>query len=272
MSFTILGGSGFIGSRLAMELRASGEEVFAPGRDDGAYLSRELGHVIYCVGVTSDFHSRPLDTVDAHVAALMPLLRCGRFESLLYLSSTRVYRGCADGREDAILSLRVEASDDLYNTSKLMGEAICLASGRPSMRVVRLSNVYGEGMSRKTFLASILRDAVETGLMHLNTTPDSRKDYLSLDDLTPLLPRIAAAGRHRIYNVASGSNVTNGELAQRISHLTGCRIGIAANARSSVFPQISIDRAQREFGFAPARLEEHLPALVEFMRREMVAA
>jgi nucleoside-diphosphate-sugar epimerase len=272
MSFTILGGSGFIGSHLAARLRAAGEEVFTPERDDDAYLGRELGHAVYCIGVTSDFRSRPLDTVDAHVTTLMPLLRRGRFESLLYLSSTRVYRGSADGRENTTLSLRTEVSDDLYNVSKLMGEAACLASGRPAARVVRVSNVYGGGMSPKSFLAAVLSDAVGMARIQFETTLDSCKDYLSLDDLLALLPRIATTGRHRLYNVASGINVTNRELSALISRLTKCRVSVAADPYSSVFPKISIDRVQREFAFAPVRLEHRLPPLVEALRRGMVAA
>ena len=272
MSFTILGGSGFVGSHLAARLRAAGEEVFTPERDDDAYLGRELGHVVYCIGVTSDFRSRPLDTVDAHVTTLMPLLRRGRFESLLYLSSTRVYRRGADGRETATLSLRADVSDDLYNVSKLMGEAVCLASGRPAARVARVSNVYGDGMSPKSFLGAVLSDAVGMARIQFETTLDSCKDYLSLDDLLGLLPRIAATGRHRLYNVASGINVTNGELSALISRLTKCRASVAADACLSVFPQIPIDRVQREFGFAPARLEHRLPPLIEALRRGTVAA
>jgi nucleoside-diphosphate-sugar epimerase len=270
--FTIIGASGYIGSRLGRSLRAQGEEVAEIVRGDDGFLARELGNVIYCAGVTSDFLSRPLDTVEAHVAALLPLLREGRFASLLYLSSTRVYRGGASGREDALLSARPSRADDLYNLSKLMGEAACLASGRAGARVVRLSNVYGPGMARINFLADITAAALERGEVRLRTTLDSAKDYLSLEDALAILPRIAASGRERLYNLASGENVSNGAIAAALERETGCRVEVAADAARIAFPPIDIERVRREFGFAPARLTDRFPAFVAALREEYAPA
>src|SRR3954470_22708673 len=88
---TILGGSGFIGSALVERLAKIGLSCQAPDRGQ-KLTGKKLGDVIYCVGLTADFRSRPLETVDAHVCHLLHVLRDGDFESLVYLSSTRVYR------------------------------------------------------------------------------------------------------------------------------------------------------------------------------------
>jgi nucleoside-diphosphate-sugar epimerase len=265
--FTIVGASGFIGSSLAASLRATGTEVSTPGRGKTDFLDRELGHVIYCAGVTSDFLSRPLDTVDAHVTALMPLLRNGRFRSLLYLSSTRLYLGAASSNEDAPISIRSDVPNDLYAISKLMGEAACLTSGRHGVRVVRLSNVYGPGMPRINFLADIASEAVECGSVVLRTTLDSAKDYVALEDVLEVLPRIATCGRHRIYNLASGRNVTNGEILDELIRLTGCCVSVASNAAHIVFPPIDVRRIGDEFGTAPTTLKSGLPRLIEDLRQ-----
>src|SRR5688500_5975918 len=87
---TVLGASGFIGSRLVSQLAATGAEYQAVGRNE-ALPAGPLGHVIYCIGLTADFRSRPLNTVEAHVCKLLEVLRKCDFESLLYLSSTRLY-------------------------------------------------------------------------------------------------------------------------------------------------------------------------------------
>lgn len=266
--FTIFGGSGFIGSHLAASLRARGSEIRTPTRGGEAHLESGLGHVIYCAGVTSDFLSRPLDTMDAHVSGLMPLLRRGRFESLLYLSSTRLYLGAISGAEDAPLIARPELANDLYNLSKMAGEAICLSSGRSGVRVARLSNVYGAGMSRLNFLASVTADAVERGQVALRTTLDSAKDYVALEDVIGVLPRIATAGRQRVYNVASGTNVSNGEIMAALARATGCRFSVAADAARIVFPPIDTARLRGEFDFAPASLAERLPGFAATVRRE----
>ncbi|HLI10684.1 MAG TPA: NAD(P)-dependent oxidoreductase [Alphaproteobacteria bacterium] len=270
--FTILGASGFIGSRLASALRAAGAEVATPARGDDLTAARDLGHVIDCVGVTSDFRTRPLDAVEAHVARLLPLLRDGRFRSLLYLSSTRVYRGQGPARESDVLEVSPERADDLYNLTKLAGEAACLAAGRETVRVVRLSNVYGAGMARDNFLAAVIGEAVGRGHIVLQTASHSTKDYVCIDDVVALLPRIAMSGRHRIYNLAAGRNVSHGEIAAMLAKLTSCRVMIAEDAPRIAYPAISIERIASEFGFVAATLEDRLPELVRSFHERTVAA
>ena len=68
--FTVIGASGFLGSRLVTALTASGHEVYAPTRDDPALFTRPLVRVFYCAGLTGDFIARPFDTVEAHVSLL----------------------------------------------------------------------------------------------------------------------------------------------------------------------------------------------------------
>src|SRR5688572_26915815 len=87
---TVLGASGFIGSRLVSHRAATGAGFQAVVRME-ALSTRPLVPVIYCIGLTADFRSRPLNTVEAHVCKLLEVLRKCEFESLLYLSSTRLY-------------------------------------------------------------------------------------------------------------------------------------------------------------------------------------
>ena len=63
--FTVLGARGLIGSRLAASLARDGHEVCTPLRDDDL-TSRSLGHVIYAIGLTSDFRTRTFDTITAN--------------------------------------------------------------------------------------------------------------------------------------------------------------------------------------------------------------
>ncbi len=266
MRYTVLGASGFIGSHLAAHLARLGHDCLTPGRGDPALYTEPLGHVVYAVGVTADFRSRPFDTVRAHVCLLAEVLERARFDSLLYLSSTRVYGRAASTAEDAVLGADPANADELYNLSKMTGESLCLASGRPEVRVARLSNVYGAADRSDNFLPSILRDAVGQGRVALRTTLDSAKDYVSIEDVVAVLPRIAAEGRHRLYNVAAGANVSNGALAQGLSRLCGCAVEVAPDARRVVFPPIDTRRLCGEFAFSPRRLPEDLAALVRHYR------
>lgn len=262
MKFTILGASGFIGSHLAEHLRGIGAECFTPSRDDPSVYENKLGHVVYCIGLTANFRERPYDTVRAHICQLLNFLERTEFESFLYLSSTRVYRKAASGQEDAEIGVNPSDPGDLYNLSKLMGESACFASRCPNVRVVRLSNVFGSDVSSTNFLSSIIKDAVDKNRIVLEDALESEKDYISITDVVRLLPHVAFSGQHRLYNVASGMNVSNHMLLENIQRLTGCGIEIANNVPTASFPKLSIARIQNEFEFSPSMLIHALDELI----------
>lgn len=269
--FTVLGATGFIGRHLLDHLDSQGEEVFAPDRDDPDILNSDLGHVVYAIGLTADFRSRPFDTMDAHVCRLMEILQSATFESLVYLSSTRVYGGCESGSEEAKLRVDPTAPGDLYNLSKLAGEALCFAHPSPAVRVARLSNVFAASQrafaKTEDFLPAVIRAAVDAGHVRLETAPDSTKDYVWIGDVVRALHRIATAGTHRLYNVASGRNISNGDIVGGLQKITGCDIDVAPGAPRTVFPTIDVARIGSAFTppdrpWAPAGLIEHLEDLV----------
>lgn len=253
--FTVLGAAGFVGQALATWLRDRGHVVHTPERQlsPSALASSLCGHVVYCIGLTADFRTRPWDTVDAHVGVLRRLLAEGDFTSLTYLSSTRVYLGSKTGRVDVPLTVQPEAPDQLYNLSKLMGESLCHCANRPErpVRVVRLSNVVGDDLESDNFISALLRDALGSGIIHLNSSLDSAKDYISLADVTMMLERIAAFGKDRCYNLASGQQTQNSDIVQVITRLTGALVSVDEHAPQLNFPAIDISRLREEFGFQP---------------------
>jgi nucleoside-diphosphate-sugar epimerase len=260
--FTVLGGTGVIGRRLVASLRAQGYEVYAPSREaltrmlSGTSLGSahpSLGHVIYAIGMTADFRQYPFETVQAHVSLLSQVLTQSPFESLLYLSSTRVYLGTSawQGGEDIRLSVRPQDPSDLYNLSKLMGESLCHACARPTVRVARLSNVVGgEDADSSNFIPSLQREA-RAGRIVLQTALSSAKDYIHIDDVVALLPRIAMEGRHTLYNLASGLQISHGEWAQHLVEQTGCAVEVLPDAPATRFVPIDVTRIRSEFGFEP---------------------
>jgi nucleoside-diphosphate-sugar epimerase len=261
MSFTVLGAGGFIGSRLVAALERDGVPVRAPARGEELAESRH-GHIVYCIGLTADFRQRPFDTARAHVGLLADVLERSRFESFTYLSSTRVYLGANSGSEDAELRVDPQRPDDLYNLTKLAGEALCLTTDLWNVRVARLSNVYGMNMSSPSFLTQLIEGASRQGELDIDDHPDSEKDYVHADDVVLLLRKIATSGRERLYNVASGANVSNHRIVELLERETSWHINLNRRATPRSFPQIDVSRVREEFGFQARPLLDGLESLV----------
>ena len=276
--FTIFGGNGFIGRRLAAAMRRAGQPVSIPARDSRVRDLGSLGHVIYSIGLTADFRERPFDTMDAHVGVLTDILRQGSFDSFLYLSSTRIYDGAGSGNEDAMPMVDPWSPSDLYNLSKLCGESLCLTHPNKRVRVARLSNVYGADMFGKigapqNFLGAVILEAIRSGHVRLNTAPASAKDYIHINDAVRALAMIAIDGDERLYNVAAGKSVTHEQLLDSIAEITGCTWDAEPDAPVVGFPHISTQKLSNAFHQAgiswhPADLISKLPDLVRAVDRK----
>ena len=268
-SFTILGAGGFIGAALVTWLESQGRTVHAITRGSLQALlaaRRPAGHVIDCIGLTGDFRVRPLDTAEAHVGLVARCLANLQFSSFLLLSSTRVYARADTAQEDVAISLLSADPSDVFNLTKLAGEALCLACPRPEIRVARLSNVYGASMSAGTFLGQVLREGEATGGVVFHQSAASAKDYVNIAALVRLLPDIAVKGRSRLYNVASGRNTSHGIIAERLQQIAGWRTSFASGAPTVLFPQINTSRLAAEFGPVSGDLPADLRTLLPFTR------
>jgi nucleoside-diphosphate-sugar epimerase len=262
---TVVGAAGYIGGALTARLAQTGVAHKAIGRDTAALFGQPLGTVIYCAGVTTDFARRPHDTVEAHAAQLCDIFQNSDFDRFIYLSSTRVYMGGGGTGEDADISVQPGNPDHLYNLSKLLGENLCRYCPRPAV-VVRLSNVYGFDGSATNFLPIIIRQALTKGEIVFETALESAKDYISLPSAMDLLIAIAERGKSPTYNLASGRNVSHGEIAKAIARVTGCAIRVQDGAQTVIFPAIDVARLRAEFGEPGASLLDDIPQLVAAYR------
>lgn len=260
--FTVIGAGGFIGARLAARLRAEGHEVLAPDRHATDYLSQDLGRVFYCAGLTGDFMVRPFDTVEAHVALLARLLREGRFERLVYLSSTRVYDSQADGvgREDAVLALDPHQPRNVYDLSKALGENLCLAWSGGRAAVARLSNVLALDEEASGFLPDLMRRARREREIVLASSPAGARDYVLVDDALEGLIRLEARGGARIVNVAAGRNISNQDLVDLFAR-HGWRLVLTGQDAPPAPPVCDVTRL-RGLGVEPQDMRTVLETLL----------
>ncbi|WP_138514086.1 NAD-dependent epimerase/dehydratase family protein [Rhodoferax bucti] len=278
--FTVVGAAGFVGQRLCATLRARGAQVWAPARHETwpwqLPPGHVLGHVMYCAGLTADYLARPFDTVQAHVSHLAQVLQYGlaqgRLQSLVYLSSTRLYDGLGDlgdegeACEDAVLPMDPANPRHLYDLSKGLGESLCHVAGQGRARVARLACVYEGPQDADGFLSTLLKQVLQARAsgarqIAVQSSPHFTRDYVHLDDVVDALIRIAVQGRAPVYNVAYGVNVSNAELFDYLKQRWGCAVQPLLDTRPAPTPRISTERMCTELQWQPRGLLAALDSL-----------
>lgn len=257
-TYTVLGASGFVGSRILQMLKSEGKECYAPAKGDAEIFERDLGRVFYCIGLTADYAQRPFDTVEAHVGYLARILEKAKFDRLVYLSSTRLYDSLqvGGGMEDANLVFNPVNPRHIYDLSKALGESLCMTASGGRACVARLSCVFDDTPGSPGFLSELInRLRIERSFV-LASSSGYARDYISLNDVVLMLRIILDSGQHEIFNVASGENVTNQEIVDELNS-NGCQISLRdqSNRQSSVV--CSIERV-REMGVIPVLVRDYL--------------
>ncbi|WP_417762090.1 NAD-dependent epimerase/dehydratase family protein [Shewanella sp.] len=269
--FTVIGGRGFIGTEIVTQLESALHSVWVPERDDSSVYSRNLGTVLYCAG-NGDCKNAPYSVLESNVTYLSRILKDCSFDRLVYISSTRVYMNNLSSSEDGDISIFLGDNRRLFNITKLLGEEICLLSGRP-VTIVRPSNVYGLALSSPLFLPSITRNAINSGKVDMFIAPDYSKDYISVQDVAYAVIKLSQSGNSvgEIYNVASGMNVKASEIANLLVRYTGCEV-IWHSTEVSIerFPVTDIGKLQLAINdFKPRNVLEDLESMIVDFRKSM---
>ena len=173
-----------------------------------------------------------------------------------------------EGIENIPIIVQPENKDYLYNLSKLLGESLCHevnCKTRP-IRVVRLSNVIGNDINSDNFVYAILKEALTEGKITINSSLDTAKDYISINDVVELLEKIAINGRQKTYNIASGKQIKHSKIIQKIKEKTGAEYKIESNKNYIKFPKININRIKEEFKYRPS---DPLKLLEEIIIKEL---
>lgn len=266
--YTVIGSNGFIGSHVVKYLSNAGNSVNCIDRNTIEQIE-DLGHAIYCIGVTADFRKKPFETVDAHICVLSKILQQAHFESFTYLSSTRIYRHCQSTKEDSELTIIPHELESLYDISKVMGENLCINSGKKNVKIVRLSNVVGVDRSAGNFLSEVILKGIREGAVEFNGSPESSKDYVDINDVCRVLKLVATEGKYLCYNLASGLSLRNIEIATILEKNIGCKIVFKEESIAQIFKEISTERIKSEFGFFAKPLESVVEECVKRYLKEM---
>jgi len=269
MLATIFGHKGFIGSNLHFYLASQNWDCYLPERNARwEPIKNNLGHIFYCAGTTNDFFKKINDTIDAHIVLLLNVIQKSSFESLTYVSSTRLYDQSPQKNidlEEINYKIKYFENNAIFDLSKLLGESICFQIGNPTVRVVRVSNVYSDRQPLDGFIGKLFSfvNQEEFNVLRIKGSPKDYRDYLHIDDLIPTMVKIALSGESRLYNVASGTNTLNLEIATLIEERYQKKVDFFEKEKTNYFADIiDISNTVKEFDFRP---RSFLPTFEKFI-------
>jgi len=251
MNYTVIGGHGFIGSKIVETLEQAGSAVWVPKKEDPTLFTKELGTVIYCAG-HGDCNNGFLKVLESNTVLLATIVEKSTFAKLVYISSTRLYMGQSESNESSDLTVLAEDSRRLFNLTKLVSEEILLKSKR-NIAIIRPSNVYGLALNSPLFLPSIVRNAINNGKVDMYVSPEYAKDYVSVDDVAEVTIKIAndVSTSGQIFNVAAGFNTSAREISEILENQTNCKICWHKNEQDETFPVTNISAIKKYFDFEP---------------------
>jgi nucleoside-diphosphate-sugar epimerase len=284
----VVGGCGFIGSRLGIAMSAAGNDVtvldVAPPPPDLAASCRvetcdvtvpgslrgalEDADAVYLAAalLAKQCGERPGRAWAVNVAGtshvLSEIVAAGRRPHVVFLSTGTVYASPAARYpvpEDAQTTAR-----DLYTASKLAAEQIvasAAAAGSFPATLLRLFTVYGPGPAsgrRGHFVAGWLERAAADLPLRISGDGTQTIDLTHVDDVVAAC-RVATSlpgvdGACRVFNVGSGTETRVRDVArwmrEVVPSLTVVRVPPRWSAPARQFGDIR--RASAELGYSPA--------------------
>lgn len=241
MRILIAGGSGYLGSHLAVHLSSKGHEVILGLRNSKksphwlpgvrveelvwgdikslAKSCKDVDIVIQAAGMNAEDSMRdPVGALEFNARATSRLLESAQVQGVqrfIYLSTAHVYGSPLVGNlneESATLNQHP------YATSHLAGEAFirsaCESGGTKGI-VLRLSNVYGAPIDVQTncwmlLVNDICRQIIERGSITLNSDGSQVRDFIPMEIFTKIAEEILTADikKFEIFNVGSEASMT----------------------------------------------------------------
>ncbi|MBN1661570.1 MAG: NAD(P)-dependent oxidoreductase [Anaerolineae bacterium] len=298
MTTLILGGTGFIGARVAHRLVEGGERVVsldvvpdaasvASLRDKVTLLHGDVGRIEDVLSaVKSHRVTRIVDMAyilnsesdqEAHTAVRVNVLgvsnafeaaRLLDVERVVYASSISVYGDQSLYGERPVAEQDMPAPASLYGVTKLLNEheaALYRQSFGMSLIGVRIGVVFGHGRLRGQGLwaAQFASEPAVGKPAALPFTGNTRASLIHVDDVAELFARILAATSplHAIYN-AGGDNVSLDELVDQVRRIIPDAEYIWGTGRLSLPYWVDSSRAEAEFDWRrrplPERIAEHI--------------
>ncbi len=294
----VTGGAGFVGRSVVRALRRERARVTVvdlqpfpdgdvtsvvgeltdPATRDAA-VGEGLDGIVHLAAVTSVLRSMedPAGVYEANVAATAGLLELARARGVgrfLLASTNAVVGDVGDATIHEDIPLRPLTP---YGATKAACEMLLSGyAGAYGMSTcaLRLTNVYGQGMTHKdSFVARLMRAARTGGAVEIYGDGTQRRDFVHVDDV---VQGLLLAWRRRCTGsliIGSGRSVTVLDLLDQARRVTGRRLpAVHVAPKPGEMPAVVVDIGRaRSLGYQPAVALERglLSAWADFAGAEL---
>jgi UDP-glucose 4-epimerase len=280
MKYLVVGGSGFLGKSLIKYLLNKGEEVISISRRGSSLCPS----ITMDISKSEEFTKLKHINVDVIVNCASKLPELGKdasdanFVEELFLANTvgglNVINFAVDNKIKKVINCSTLSVIDkpwpvplseqylklptgpnsAYGLSKLVQEKImneATISKDIQLLHLRLSSLYGDGMTNQGILFYLLQKAVNKQIIKLTDAKKTSFDFLHVVDLSMIIHQLSHTNfSSETINVANGKPITLYELSEMIFRLTNSKkdINDEITSRFESFSKIDVSGLQKHLG------------------------
>lgn len=270
----LIGGSGFVGTRLAAYLAGTGERVlnlsrrqpeesvsgvdfskidFEDQKEATGFTLPRTDSLIILIGQIGPGFDPESDRV-----ALQRIIALANTQTIpmnvLYCSTALVYGNCDNpARESDILQPIEPYAKHKVENEVLLENAL---ARHHRLGILRLGNVFGDTRSRG-FVSLIMNRFLvpRTEIFRINGEGDQERDYIYVDDLAEAIVSVKAGLRGRdTVNVATGESRTLMSVLDAVQSVCGRKLSFEVTHESVIEAKkirVSNKRLREEYGYTP---------------------
>ena len=294
-NIVILGDTGFIGRHLVRRL-TSNEDYTVVGYSraptfSGKYFKHysqdildldtllteftqtknKLDAIVYLVGLTKheDIAGKKDLMLRLHTQGVLNALRLAEItdcKKFIYLSSGKVY---GNSSEDGILDESCKTHPTTFlGTCKKMAEDILMNICLPGTIIARLFNAYGPRQSENYLVSKVIKNAIETGEVDLETLEPIR-DYVYVKDVCSAIEVFLENPTYtfQFANISTGIGTSVGNIVRHVSKILNKEIKVV-NSKKKRYGETPVEigilsKYLTSNGWKPRSVEEGLKLTIE---------
>tara|TARA_B100000212_G_scaffold342405_2_gene329383 strand:+ start:963 stop:1790 length:828 start_codon:yes stop_codon:yes gene_type:complete len=246
MQVAITGASGFLGSSISKYLTLHGFQCLNISRKNikkgikiNDYEETPNAEIIIHLAQSNNrnfVNQQDQNYVDKNLRVTSNIAK-KNFRKLIYISSALVYGDQCKEPRNTIEKVNYY---DNYSKIKLKSENIILDH---KGLVLRLSNLYGPGMSNKNVFSNVINQVKHSNSIKM-LNGHSVRDFIWINDVNNVILKVIKSNLNKsIYNIGSGVGTSIEELIKNIQSIYGTNLPVKYHNQDSTISNIVLDIA-----------------------------